>query len=187
MLDADNYVNQVFISDFFEFRSKGIEFDALYGNAQCFGVNNSVMIQGEFDLFRILHRNYIDACAIFRKIKLFDIGLYDEMMPFMGWEDWDLWLRLAFSNSKIKHSDKTYFYYRVVENSMIRSHDKAAIKSTFEYVYKKHYININNTERIIENYINRSVSYKTLIQLALKKMKLNRNYKFKITKPEYWL
>jgi len=182
MLDADNFIEQIFLSDFFKLINQNINFDALYGNSLFFGMENKIYKPGYIDLYRLINGNYIDACAIYKKQKLFDVGMYDTNMPYMGWEDWDLWLRLAFNNSIIRHSDKIYFHYRVLADSMIRSHNEIVIKDAFQFIYKKYLINLNNVDQIIESYINKSISFKTLVKLALKKLKLNTNFKYKISK-----
>lgn len=180
MLDADNCIEQLFISEFFKILDSEEEFDALYGNAQRFGLDNHMMIPGEIDLFKLLQRNYIDACAIFKKEVVVKIGLYDENMPYMGLEDWDLWIRLAFENYRIKYSNKTFFQYRVLSDSMIRSQSNFRKSAIDEYVRNKYPIKITYVNRLVEDYINNHLSFKTLCILVLKKFKLFKGYCFKI-------
>ena len=40
-------------------------------------------------------------------------------MPIMGYEDWDLWLRLALQGAKFYHLNEVTFDYRVRKDSMI--------------------------------------------------------------------
>jgi glycosyltransferase involved in cell wall biosynthesis len=182
MLDADNYIEPVFITDFFEFINKGNDFDALYGNAQCFGLHDGFLKPGKVDLFRLIHRNYIDACAIFRRRTILDAGLYDSDMPHMGLEDWDLWIRLAFSNRKLKYVNKIYFNYRVLGNSMIRRETESNLNKTNEYIYRKNNIDTNKIDQLIENYISESIDFKTIIKIFLKKIKLHPSFRYKISK-----
>lgn len=186
MLDADNFINEQFIVDYFHYRENNIHFDALYGNALCFGDNDQIMKPGDYDLYRIIHKNYIDACAIFNKEKIISVGLYDDDMPYMGWEDWDLWIRLGLSRSNIMYNNRIYFHYRVLQNSMIRSHGKEQLKATVQYIHSKNKINIQNIDIIIEHYVKNDLSAKSLFYLIAKKFTISRKYCFKISKPESW-
>lgn len=177
MLDADNYIEQVFINDFFEFDKNKFSFDALYGNALHFGEENFIRKQLEYNLYRLTKGNYIDACAIFKRSLLIKIGLYDSKMPYMGLEDWDLWIRVGLINSKIIYINKTYFNYRVVYNSMIRSISNNSHNLTIKYFNKKYCLN-KFAKNILEDYINNQIRFKTIFSLFLKKIKLRRNYIF---------
>lgn len=139
MLDADNYIEEVFLEDFFELINNGKEFDALYGDARFFGEVNKIQRQGEIDFKRLLQGNYIDACAIFNKKNLIKVGLYDYNMPYMGWEDWDMWLKLAFEKSSIFYNKKIYFHYRVLSSSMIRTQDTENMVKTRKYLLLKYF------------------------------------------------
>lgn len=137
MLDADNYVEEEFITDFFGLVTAKKSFDALYGNARFFGEENRIQVQGEIDLFRLFKDNHIDACAVFRKKTLISAGLYDAEMPFMGLEDWDLWLRLGFYDAHIIYIPKIYFNYRVLSGSMIRTPIPERFITTRKYLLVK--------------------------------------------------
>jgi len=150
MLDADNYIEEVFLEDFFELINKGEEFDALYGDARFFGEENKIRAQGQIDLFKLLNDNHIDACAILNKNTLLKVGLYDANMPYMGWEDWDMWLRLAFEKAAIHYNAKVYFNYRVCSSSMIRAHNNDRFLKTRKYLLVKHLEKRMSIEEIAE-------------------------------------
>jgi len=67
MLDADNYVEEEFITDFFGLVKSKKSFDALYGNARFFGEENRIRVQGEVDLFRLFKNNYMMHVRFLRK------------------------------------------------------------------------------------------------------------------------
>jgi hypothetical protein len=48
-----------------------------------------------------------------------EVGGYDEHMPWMGVEDWDFWLRVAFHGGTFVHLPKVGFDYRVRKDSVI--------------------------------------------------------------------
>ncbi|HSV88271.1 MAG TPA: glycosyltransferase family A protein [Bacteroidales bacterium] len=171
MLDADNYVEEVFLTDFFNLIQTNQSFDALYGDARFFGEVNKVQVQGEIDLLKLLKDNHIDACAIFNKITLINLGLYDDMMPVMGWEDWDLWLKLSFNDAKIIYKSKVYFNYRFLNNSMIRTHNLERFNGTKIYLTSKHLHKNENIMKIIKAYNFNYLSYKNLNSLYMLKFK----------------
>ena len=47
------------------------------------------------------------------------VGGYDEHMPWMGWEDWDFWLRVTCHGAALVHPSKIAFDYRVRKDSVI--------------------------------------------------------------------
>ncbi|MFP5042848.1 glycosyltransferase family 2 protein [Parasediminibacterium sp. JCM 36343] len=92
----------------------------LYGDRNFFGDKQGIEITGEFNLQRLMLGNYIDACAIIRKSVLEEVGYYDPM-KIMGFEDWDLWLRIAFKGYGFYYLNAVTFEYRFIRNSMMRS------------------------------------------------------------------
>ena len=60
------------------------------------------------------------------------------MMPVMGSEDWDLWLRIAIQGYKFFYIPEVVFEYRVLGNSMIRSNKEKKAILLNEYMLKKH-------------------------------------------------
>ena len=72
-----------------------------------------------FSIERLQGGNYIDAMALFRKQSLLDLGLYDEKLSFWGWEDFDLWLKIAHFGLKVQFiASEPLSYYRVHYGSM---------------------------------------------------------------------
>jgi glycosyltransferase involved in cell wall biosynthesis len=119
-LDADNKILPAYLEDSFRIFSKEKETAVVYGNAGYFGQKTGVLKPGHFNLQRMMLGNYIDACAVIRKSVLEEVGYYDNMQ-IMGFEDWDLWLRIAFKEYKFHYIDKVLFEYRVSANSMIKN------------------------------------------------------------------
>ncbi|MFZ4770365.1 MAG: glycosyltransferase family 2 protein [Ferruginibacter sp.] len=86
--------------------------------------------------------NYIDACALVRKDIFIELGGYDAKMKEIksGWEDWEMWLRIAFAGKKFRYLPQIGFKYRVYEQSMI-----SEIKNSYEirnkltdYIHRKY-------------------------------------------------
>jgi glycosyltransferase involved in cell wall biosynthesis len=120
-LDADNMIRPQYIEQGLALMDQHPDVAVVYGNANYFGIKTGLWRPGSFNLQRLMISNYIDACALIRKSVLDDVGYYDEQMKFMGWEDWDRWLAIAFHGFRFHYLDETVFDYRVEERSMITS------------------------------------------------------------------
>jgi glycosyltransferase involved in cell wall biosynthesis len=123
-LDADNRLRPAFIPKAIEIMSTRPDVDVVHGDMQQFGDVSGIKHVGDFDPARLLVGNYIDACACIRKQKLLAVGGYDHTMPCMGWEDWDLWLRLWISGSRFHYIPEPLFDYRVRGGSMLSTTNK---------------------------------------------------------------
>jgi glycosyltransferase involved in cell wall biosynthesis len=142
MLDSDNKIKPDFILSFLELRAEGRQFDMLHGDALYFGQKTGVFKSAPLNIFRIFQGNYIDACTIIKKESLIELGKYDGQMPYMGWEDWDLWIRMALLNKQTIYIEKIFFEYRYLETSMIRTigHKENETKQFLINKYKNHLI-----------------------------------------------
>jgi len=153
-LDCDNKIRPEYIYEGIKLLDKDPSLDVVYSDAEYFGEKTGTWESGEFNLQRLMIENYIDACAIFRKSTWERIGGYDENMPVMGYEDWDLWLRIAFQNGKFAYINRMLFYYRYSSKSMIHTVQKNKLSIIFEYMEKKHSLYLNRL------YLNRLILFK---------------------------
>jgi FkbM family methyltransferase len=100
MLDADNTVNPEGLSVLHRF-AETREADAVYGPIRIVLPDGSVdgfISNISFDPEKLRNSgNYIDAMALIRKSSLIELGGYsvDLLRTIGGWEDYDLWLRMA--------------------------------------------------------------------------------------------
>jgi len=154
-LDCDNKIKPEYIYEGINLLDGDSSLDAVYSDAEYFGEKAGKWESGEFNLQRLMIENYIDACAIFRKSTWEKIGGYDEKMPVMGYEDWDLWLRIAFQNGKFAYINQMLFYYRYSSKSMIHTLQKDKLSMIDEYMEKKHSLYLNRL------YLNRLILFKT--------------------------
>lgn len=138
-LDSDNKIRPNFTNRAMEILDGDHSLGVVYGNAKNFGDKTDDWIVGEFDRFRMLNHNYIDACAVIRK-RLFDnFGYYDENLPYQGHEDWEFWLRILNSNYKFYYLKEISFDYRVTNSSMINSFDDQMMSENINYIQQKYY------------------------------------------------
>lgn len=151
-LDADNKLRDNFIVTAVKILDTQFDIDIVYGNAEFFGLRSGVWKVKPFSISEMVINNYIDACACFRKSTWKTLGGYDEYMPVMGFEDWDLWLRMAVKGKQFQYVDDVFFDYRVREHSMLKdawSSREQLIKYIFNKKELKHLGLLR--ELIIEN------------------------------------
>jgi glycosyltransferase involved in cell wall biosynthesis len=117
-LDSDNRIRSDYMDRGIEILDRDPIVDVVYGDAEYFGDKNGRNFVPEFNLARLLVWNYIDACAVFRKNAWERCGGYDEGMPHQGFEDWDLWCRIACSGGGFHHIPEILFDYRMRKDSM---------------------------------------------------------------------
>ena len=139
-LDADNKVRENYIVKSIEILDNYPEIGVVYGNAEFFGAKTGVWQVPEFDINRLAMGNYIDACAVFRKIVWKDCGGYDPKIPDkLGYEDWDFWLGAAEQGWKFYHIPEVMFDYRVRSESMVSACNLPENrKQLFRYICTKH-------------------------------------------------
>jgi glycosyltransferase involved in cell wall biosynthesis len=118
-LDSDNRVRDAYLDEAVLLLKKNPAVGVVYADAEYFGEKSGRWHVPEFDLLSMIRMNFIDACALYRKSLWEEVRGYDEQMPWMGWEDWDFWLRLAAHGATFLHLTKIGFDYRVRKSSMI--------------------------------------------------------------------
>ena len=137
-LDSDNLVANDFAKEAIAILESNNEIGVVHGDAEYFGEKSGLWKVDEFDLTKILIGNYIDACAIYRKVLWEKVGGYAENMPFQGHEDWELWIAFGSVGVQFKYLNKITFKYRVTSNSMIHSFSANMIEANNEFVFKKY-------------------------------------------------
>ena len=118
-LDSDNRVRDAYLNEAASLLKDNPTLDVIYADAEYFGDKSGRWQIPEFDLLSLIRMNFIDACAVYRKSLWEKVGGYDEHMPWMGFEDWDFWLRVAAHGGAFFHLPKIGFDYRVRNDSMI--------------------------------------------------------------------
>src|SRR5439155_4936911 len=118
-LDSDNRLRDVYLNEGVSLLKNNPTVGVIYADAEYFGERSGRWRIPEFDLLSLIRWNFIDACAVYRKSLWEKVGGYDEHMPWMGFEDWDFWLRVAAHGGAFFHLPKIGFDYRVRSDSMI--------------------------------------------------------------------
>jgi glycosyltransferase involved in cell wall biosynthesis len=154
-LDSDNFIRKAYLTDGVKLLQENPDVGIVYGDAEYFGGKTGRWQVEDFDLLQMTYGNYIDACALYRKCVWESVHGYDEKMPYMGWEDWDFWLRVALHGWQFRHLVEVSFDYRVSKNSMLQretDHHQDELRS---YIFNKrenHILHlIKNRETLIKN------------------------------------
>jgi glycosyltransferase involved in cell wall biosynthesis len=101
---------------------------------------------------KMLNQNYINGCAGFSKKLFMEVGGYDPKLTKLGYEDWDLWIRMMKVGAKskvINSEDKTnpFFKYRKHGNSMVsnamKKHDEIYNYMKTKYIQENYYMDLN--------------------------------------------
>ena len=137
-LDSDNLVEFDFIEKAINILVNKPEIGVIHGHAQCFGLHNDFWQVEKYNFEKILFKNYIDACAIFRKSLWLEAGGYDDKMPFQGFEDWDLWIKFGTMKVQFLHLQQVTFRYRISSNSMMKKYTPTTYSENINYIYRKY-------------------------------------------------
>ncbi len=97
MLDADNSIYPAAISRLCE----ALDADPCAAFAYCMlerynsGRSLGLLSDGPWEPERLREGNYVDAMAMLRRVAVLELGGYTEDIRLYGWEDFDLWCRVA--------------------------------------------------------------------------------------------
>ena len=136
-LDADNRIRSNYLTSGISLLDRNPTLGIVYGDAEYFGVRTGRWRVGEFDRVRLLRWNYIDACAVFRKLVWEQNGGYDGTMPVQGLEDWDFWLGATERGWGFSYVPEILFDYRVARESMI-TRAASRISEVESFIASKH-------------------------------------------------
>jgi glycosyltransferase involved in cell wall biosynthesis len=121
MLDADNEVRRIAIARLMDALDADPEASFAYGIMERFSVNGPEGLLSCFgwDPERLRSSNYIDAFALIQReaIEAMDGYSYDQRL--YGWEDYDLWVRMAEAGRHGVFVPEIIARYRVGHSSMI--------------------------------------------------------------------
>lgn len=136
-LDADNRIYPRYIDLGIDILDTDPSVGVVYGDANYIGIKSGLWHVGAFDFERLLRRNYIDACAVYRREVWVQNNGYDPSMPMQGHEDWDFWLGAVKRGWRFHYVPEILFDYRVAKESMItRAYGRD--RENVEYILRKH-------------------------------------------------
>jgi hypothetical protein len=121
MLDADNEVRPGAMSRLMAALDDDCEASFAYGIMERFSVDGPTGLLSCFgwDPERLRSSNYIDAFSLIRRDALAAMGGYSEDSRVFGWEDYDLWVRMAEAGRHGVFVPEIIARYQVGHSSMI--------------------------------------------------------------------
>ncbi|MBO3463325.1 glycosyltransferase [Aetokthonos hydrillicola Thurmond2011] len=136
ILDADNWIYPNCLTVLYN-SIKSSNYAAVYGEISRFDNETKKEINRiscyEWDVHKLVKQPYIDAMAMFNKDMVLKVGGYStELIEYgwFGWDDYDLWLKLAQFNYTCKFVQKVLSAYRVHGLSMINTTNKYTVNLT---------------------------------------------------------
>jgi Glycosyl transferase family 2/Glycosyl transferases group 1 len=120
VMDADNTIYPTCLRKLADALHENADVDAAYAILEDFGEQRNVRSALAWDVDRLCRANYIDAQAMVRASTWKRLGGYrgDDALVY-GWEDWDLWLRLAADGGRAMLVTQILGRYRVQRGSMV--------------------------------------------------------------------
>jgi glycosyltransferase involved in cell wall biosynthesis len=120
IIDADNHVYPRCLNALSATLDATPTASATWSILEDFGAQRGLRSAVAWDPRRLCEANYLDAQSMWRRDALISLGGYrDDDDLVYGWEDWDLWLRLAHSGGHAVLHPEILGRYRVQEVSMI--------------------------------------------------------------------
>jgi glycosyltransferase involved in cell wall biosynthesis len=138
-LDADDLLHPTFLEKAVAAidEDPGLTFVSCW--VQLFGEESWTWRQEACDLVTLLGENTVATPALVRRQAVVDVGGYDEGMPHMGEEDWELWLRLVAAGHRGTILPEVLFSYRRRQGSMFTRCTSGAVRlELVRYVVRKH-------------------------------------------------
>jgi Glycosyl transferase family 2/Glycosyl transferases group 1 len=110
-----------------------------YGILETFDARGPIGLIGflGWDPERLRRHNYIDALALIRRSALREVGGFTTDLRLYGWEDYDLWCKLAVRGMRAVHVKEIVARYRVSEGSMI-SLTNLSLEGALEALAERH-------------------------------------------------
>lgn len=135
LLDSDNKIKPEYIIKGISLLDQNKNLAVIYGKPLYFGTHKRSWPVQDFSLEKLTIFNFIDACSVLKKEAWEQVGGFDEHMV-NGYEDWDLWLRIAVKGWKFRFIDEYLYEYRVREDSMVENTIKSGNK-VIDYIFEK--------------------------------------------------
>ena len=127
VVDADNHLYPTALRRLADALDAEPGADAAYAILEDFGAARNVRSSLAWDVDRLVLGNYIDAQAMLRRRAWERLGGYrPDEDGVHGWEDWDLWLRLAAEGGRAILVPQILGRYRVQSGSMVALTNLAA-------------------------------------------------------------
>ncbi|MDD5026619.1 MAG: glycosyltransferase [Candidatus Peribacteraceae bacterium] len=138
-LDADNTVFPGYIAKAMAILDVHPKVGVVYADARRFGEEERQWHMGSFDPQRLVLRNFIDMCSVFRKVVWEQCGGFNTSLTAL--DDWDFWLTAYERGWQFHYLKEPFFGYRIRSDSLIHTFcsDPQKMKREHLHVWEKHF------------------------------------------------
>lgn len=198
ILDADNWIYPHCLSVLYQ-EIKSNNYAAVYGEISQFDNDSRKEINRischDWDVNKLITQPYIDAMAMFNRNILLNVGGYSTDLieyGWFGWDDYDVWLKLAQANYDCLFIPKVLSAYRVHSTSMINTTNKYALNLARYFCHKFSDIAKNQTSDMIfgfsesELYSNYPSIQEENSQMLLQELQFARNQIEAMKSSKFW-
>ncbi|AMQ57485.1 glycosyltransferase family 2 protein [Algoriphagus sanaruensis] len=140
-LDSDNLIRPEYLGKSLKILTEDSSIGMVYSRPAFFGdISDSLKVfeTVEYSMDRLLVGNYIDMCTLVRREAFLEVGEFDEHPDLIGFEDWDLWIRMGQTSWRSYFIPEQLFDYRVRKGSVMGSLVEERRKRMFFYIGSKH-------------------------------------------------
>ncbi|QYH38005.1 glycosyltransferase family 2 protein [Algoriphagus sp. NBT04N3] len=180
-LDSDNKIRPDYLIKAIKVLESNPSAGVVYSLPVFFGETDSSLLRfkpHQFSLNSILAGNYIDMCTLVRRAVFDEIGGFDEHSDLIGWEDWDLWIRVAQTQWLFHYLDEELFDYRVRKDSLMGQGVELKKEKMLRYLgskhgfifhqkYRQYFRVVENIQRNPFSYFLRILIYKYILRKPL--------------------
>ena len=135
-LDSDDWLTTDAIDKYVNFLTKNKDTTYVYSNIVNKNQNNSIL-RKNFNYFEQLFTNQIPYSILIRRAAFKKVGMYDENMPIMGFEDWDLNIRLGKEGFYGNCLDENLFNYNFSDEGMLQTLSRKNYSLLYNYIRNK--------------------------------------------------
>lgn len=136
-LDADDVLDQRYVEMGEKFLDAHPDYSIFAPYAESFENEHQIMPITGF-IPELLQRNTVHYTAMVKKSLLSAIGGYDELIPYTGFEDWDLWIRAYLSGAKLYVEKTPLLKYRIHKDNMTHLSIGPHVTELINWIKKKH-------------------------------------------------
>ncbi len=136
-LDGDDVIGETYLEKGVNCFENNTELSAVYCKAKLFGNRNENWEFPDYSFKLLLQQNILFSSTIFKKSDYNKIQGFDPKMK-KGLEDWEFWISLLNSESKVYRLNDVLFFYRIIDNSRNSSYTENEETEIRRYIYDKH-------------------------------------------------
>tara|TARA_R110000850_G_scaffold149046_3_gene271539 strand:- start:1396 stop:2115 length:720 start_codon:yes stop_codon:yes gene_type:complete len=139
-LDSDNVILPQYIEKALSILSDNMAVGVVYSNPIFFGNTSSEdrFYPKIYSYQELLLGNFIDMCSFVRRATFEEVGGFDEHRGLIGWEDWEIWLRVAQTDWQFHYLNEELFKYRIRKDSLMGLSNESKQNNMLEYIGQKH-------------------------------------------------